>query len=185
MLKMQAQQWRTPDSPGAGGPRNRKDSIGQGHQTTIAEQAEHWPTPEAHFNARGPGFSATDSHYKPHDLATKVDQWPTPQSKDTRSGVTGDIKKKNARPLCEVASQSSLQARRTLKPGANCSTGTPNSPRQLNPAFVELLMGLPAGWTDAEAPASSACELWVTASSQWLRLMLISASPARWLTGSA
>ena len=44
-LQNAAEFWRTPDTPGAGGPRNRQDSIGNGHQVTIAEQAEHWPTP--------------------------------------------------------------------------------------------------------------------------------------------
>ena len=39
--------------------RNRKKSIGKGHQTTIA-------------------VAATGSHYHPHDLATAADQWPTP-----------------------------------------------------------------------------------------------------------
>jgi hypothetical protein len=39
--------WRTPDAPNDGGPRNRQTSIGHGHQVTIAEQAEHWPTPTA------------------------------------------------------------------------------------------------------------------------------------------
>ena len=34
--------WRTPDAPGAGGPRNRQESMGEGHQTTVAEQAEQW-----------------------------------------------------------------------------------------------------------------------------------------------
>jgi hypothetical protein len=42
--------WRTPDVPGSGGPRNRQDSIGEGHQTTIAEQAEHWLTPHGMGN---------------------------------------------------------------------------------------------------------------------------------------
>lgn len=47
-LDQQARYWRTPDAPGSsGGPRNRQGSIGDGHQVTIAEQAEHWPTPWA------------------------------------------------------------------------------------------------------------------------------------------
>jgi len=35
-----AKLWGTPDSPGSGGPRNRQNSPGDGHQVTIAEQAE-------------------------------------------------------------------------------------------------------------------------------------------------
>lgn len=46
--------WRIPDAPGTGGPRNRQGSIGAGHQTTVAEQAEHWQTPAADsFRSRG------------------------------------------------------------------------------------------------------------------------------------
>lgn len=45
MLTDAMRMWRTPDAPNEGGPRNRQASIGQGHQITIAEQAEHWPTP--------------------------------------------------------------------------------------------------------------------------------------------
>lgn len=72
--------WRTPDAPGAGGPRNRQESMGEGHQTTVAEQAEHWGTPNAH-DATGPlgaGFELTDHHYRPHDLAKHAEQWSTP-----------------------------------------------------------------------------------------------------------
>src|SRR5262245_45554707 len=47
MLTDAVRLWRTPDAPNDGGPRNRQTSIGHGHQVTIAEQAEHWPTPAA------------------------------------------------------------------------------------------------------------------------------------------
>jgi hypothetical protein len=45
--------WRTPDAPGDGGPRNRQGSRGKGHQVTIAEQAEHWPSPRATDGTKG------------------------------------------------------------------------------------------------------------------------------------
>ena len=136
-LDQQARMWRTPDAPSGGGVRNRKQSIGNGHQTTIAEQAE---------------------------------QWPTPQTKDTRSGVTGKIAKKNSRPLCEVASQYSLPVPQTSTHGPDCSLDIQNSlPRQLNPKFVEILMGLPLNWTDPEADVYPVYAPWATASCQWLR----------------
>lgn len=86
-LEMAAEQWRTPDAPGAGGPRNQQESQGQGHQVTIAEQAEHWGTPNAHdaTGARGPGFEMTDGHTKPHDLAKHAEQWTTPGTDSFRS----------------------------------------------------------------------------------------------------
>lgn len=39
-----------------------------------------WPTPNSHDaqGARGPGFSATDRHYKEHDLSAAIATWATP-----------------------------------------------------------------------------------------------------------
>lgn len=139
----QVMQWRTPDSPGAGGPRNRKKSIGHGHQTTIAEQAE---------------------------------QWPTPVVGDHRSGITGKVAKKNARPLCEAVSAFSLPDRRTSKHGPKFSKATPNSLRQLNPLFVEWLMGVPLGWTSPAAGGSADFARWAMVSSLSARRMRTSAS---------
>jgi len=78
--------WRTPDAPGSGGPRNRQESTEQGHQYTIAEQAEHWATPNAHdsTDARGKGFELTDHHYSPHDLVAQTDTWNTPHGMSNR-----------------------------------------------------------------------------------------------------
>ncbi|HLG97208.1 MAG TPA: hypothetical protein VKX49_12925 [Bryobacteraceae bacterium] len=86
--------WRTPDAAGDGGPRNRHGSIGDGHQVTIAEQAEHWATPNAHdgTGARGKNFELTDCHYKPHDLVSQTDSWKTPHgmsNRDHRGKVGG------------------------------------------------------------------------------------------------
>lgn len=82
--------WRTPDSPGDGGVRNRQGSTGQGHQITVAEQAEHWGTPNAHdaTGARGAGFELTDHHYKPHDLIRHVENWPSPDAANINEGDT-------------------------------------------------------------------------------------------------
>jgi site-specific DNA-cytosine methylase len=180
-LDQQARLWRTPDTPHGGGIRTHTTSRGKGHQIVLAEQAQQWPTPEAHFNPRGPGFAAQDSHYKPHDLATAADQWPTPQARDIRSGVTGNVKKKNARPLSKVASQSFLRARQISKRGTNSS----ETSRMLNPRFVEMLMNLPPGFTDARSPlAYQDFAHWETASSRWLRHMLTSPSPEHLAKGA-
>lgn len=114
-LSNAASMWRTPDSPGAGGPRNRQVSRGNGHQTTIAEQAEAWATPT---------------------------------SRDWKDG---------ADPSENVDTNSLLgrQAPRSMSDGQPSSPSTPNSRRQLNPLFVEWLMGWPMGWTSA---APSACD---------------------------
>jgi hypothetical protein len=52
--------WRTPDAPKAGGVRTHADSQGQGHQVTIAEQAEFWQTPSADSFRRANELGLTD-----------------------------------------------------------------------------------------------------------------------------
>jgi len=47
-LDRQSQFWHTPDTPSGGGVRTHTTSANAGHQTTIAEQAERWPSPAAH-----------------------------------------------------------------------------------------------------------------------------------------
>jgi hypothetical protein len=72
-LTEESRLWRTPDSPGTGGPRNRQDSIGEGHQITIvAEQAEHWNTPH--------GMSNKDFRF-----AKQANNWQTPAQDSFRS----------------------------------------------------------------------------------------------------
>jgi hypothetical protein len=140
-LDQQARQWRTPDAPTTGGVRTRQKSRGKGHQVVLAEQASNWPTPEHHIGA--------------HDLATAVDEWPTPQNRDHRSCITGDIAKKNSRPLSEAVGHFP-PALTTLIPGRNSSLWIP----RLNPRFVELLMGLIPGWTASEPLATESFHWW-------------------------
>ena len=78
--------WRSPDSAGAGGPRNRQMSIGDGHQVTIAEQAEHWATPQAHDghpgNPERVGRYGTEHGAK--NLTDDVTLWKTPHGMSNR-----------------------------------------------------------------------------------------------------
>jgi len=81
-LAVEVQGWRTPDAPGAGGPRNRQDSRGAGHQVTIAEQAEHWGTPNAADAIAG--NRRPDGKRSP-GLNTDAAQWQTPGTDSFRS----------------------------------------------------------------------------------------------------
>ena len=90
-LATAADQWRTPDAPGSGGPRNRQGSTGQGHQITIGEQAEKWATPAtpnggrvmspADVAARG----ATAAGKRQVGLESETRHWATPAERDYRS----------------------------------------------------------------------------------------------------
>lgn len=74
----QVNQWRTPDAPGQGGPRNRQSSVGHGHQVTIAEQAERWGTPTSRDWKDG---ASPDNRAGRGDnglVSLQVLNWPTP-----------------------------------------------------------------------------------------------------------
>jgi hypothetical protein len=80
MLTDAIRQWRTPDAPNAGGPRNRQTSVGHGHQVTIAEQAEHWPTPNVPNGGRTGSTSNYDDQGRKRqiDLGAVAPLWRTP-----------------------------------------------------------------------------------------------------------
>ncbi len=74
-LNESAEHWRTPDSAGQGGPRNRQGSIGAGHQVTIAEQAEHWQTPHGMSNR---DFRGKVGGCGGGEFAKQANRWTTP-----------------------------------------------------------------------------------------------------------
>lgn len=168
-------QWRTPDAPGSGGPRNRQDSIGNGHQVTIAEQAEPWQTPATDsFRSRGgdrkdemgldqqarfwPTTSTSDKNgiRKSYEqdrgqggLNTAAHHFPTPASRDYR---TPNAKAYSDRGGGAKGEQLQNFVAHSLPDpltpdGPQSSKAGPTSPRRLNPQFVEWLMGFPIGWS--------------------------------------
>ncbi len=151
-LNETASTWRTPDAPNAGGPRSRQSSRGAGHQVTIAEQAEHWPTPMAHEARLGfQGRQNPDAKGSQQSLTTKAMQWPTPEKEEQVS-----LSSLQGQPV--ESGELSLQTDQNLP---QLSEQTDSKPK-LNPAFVEWLMGLPFGWTSSELAATE----WF----RWLRL---------------
>ena len=74
--------WRTPDTPGHGGPRNRQGSIGAGHQVTIAEQAEHWLTPQGMANEDKTGKKGGAGG---GEFALQANNWQSPATDSFRS----------------------------------------------------------------------------------------------------
>jgi hypothetical protein len=107
------EQWRTPDAPNAGGVRTHTTSRQDGHQTTIAEQAEHWatpttrdyrsglgeqqragtpalnetrwPTPNVPNGGRSTSGSPEVHHHQ--SLEATAGQWPTPNTRDSSSAA--------------------------------------------------------------------------------------------------
>lgn len=119
-----------------GGP-NQRDSNGKPGLSSIAHT---WPTPRANDSEKR-GNIANDRR---NGLPAAVRLWPTPKSRDWRSGGTDPTKiqaridKRRNRGVIDLPDAVTLQANRDLPTG------------QLNPEWVEWLMGFPIGWTDLE-----------------------------------
>ena len=94
---------------------------GKKRQVGLEQAVKLWPTPQAHdsMGGRGKNNLFADGHYYPHDLADAV-KWPTPTGDDANN-----------------ASRTS---------GAYQSL-TREVGGQLNPTWVEWLMGYPSEWT--------------------------------------
>ena len=108
---------------------------------SLEKMGRDWPTPTVNGNHNLAGMSPTSGD----GLETKAKQWPTPNARDWKDGRL-NAEYTNARPLNEVATAFSPPG---LTPTGQQSP--PDSgPRQLNPLFVEWLMGLPEGWTSVE-----------------------------------
>jgi hypothetical protein len=169
----QVMAWPTPGSCPSTGKEGAASKKMRGSGGVNLHQAAHqWPTPDA--PTTGGVRTRSTSRGKGHQtvLAEQASSWPTPVQGDHRSGVTGKVAKKNARPLCEAV-HSFRPAPQTLQHGPGCSC----SARMLNPRFVEHLMGVPVGWTDPTRDLASAdFEHWATVSSRLLRHLLTARS---------
>lgn len=147
MLTDAIRQWRTPDAPNAGGPRNRQTSIGHGHQVTIAEQAEHWRTPTLPNGGRTTRAEGSALH-----LDTQAGHWPTPGTTDGEQAVAhkGGNPTLNGRamlwPTPAAEPYGSSQNGINGKGGANerPSANTPSLDR-LSRSFLPLLQTLTDG----------------------------------------
>jgi hypothetical protein len=98
--------------------RGQGKTVGTKRGTTLAGYAKMWPTPQAADHKN------MDTANQPM-LSSEVKLWPTPVERDWKSGkVSEATHNKNSRPLSDQVGG------------------------QLNPQWVEWLMGYPAGWTE-------------------------------------
>jgi DNA (cytosine-5)-methyltransferase 1 len=92
----------------------------------LAVAVKMWPTPTSSDGSKGSGESV---NRQGGPSLTSAVRWSTPTARDWRSGrVSPDIFERNTRPLSEQVEYGSEEG------------------SMLNPAWVELLMGFPAGW---------------------------------------
>lgn len=166
--------WLTPDVPGGGRanppemsptgrlPDGRKRQVGLEHQARMVERG-FWPTPMASDGCKG-GPAQRDGRGRPY-LAGAVHLWPTPKASPSgpdfarrkRPGSGGDdLATAVARAFLPTPTASQEAKNSTLPPSQMTRDNLAgylfrNGERgQLNPEWVEWLMGFPAGWTASE-----------------------------------
>jgi DNA (cytosine-5)-methyltransferase 1 len=99
-----------------------------------------WPTPTVCGNNNRTGSSAKAGD----GLATAVKTWPTPAARDYK----------------DSGHEPSAQARNSPCLPASAVMDADQAPGVLNPHWVELLMGLPAGWTAQTRTKDLPSHLW-------------------------
>jgi hypothetical protein len=111
---------------------------GMAHRKSQSQKRKHWPTPKATDGSKGgrteEGARKELARGKNVDLGVAVKMWPTPTSiSPAKNGYN------------EAGNSCGLVAiRKRISDEDSQATG------QLNPMWVEWLMGFPLGWTDLE-----------------------------------
>tara|TARA_R110000803_G_scaffold78489_1_gene143648 strand:- start:116 stop:583 length:468 start_codon:yes stop_codon:yes gene_type:complete len=95
-----------------------------------------WPTPTAATNGAGKNPDNPRGIHQGNALATAVSMWPTPTTRDHKGGYIGG-RIRNGK-----VSMDTLDVAVQHTDNQNKTSG------QLNPTWVEWLMGYPEGWTD-------------------------------------
>jgi len=123
-----------------------------------------WPTPQAHdaSNRKGQAKRVGDpARHGGWNLEDWVAKWPTPCAVDGKYQASGDLYAR----VNQVGRQRGVSLARFWTPDANCWKGGNRGNQinqqvsgQLNPTWVEWLMGYPLGWT--------VCEAWAMRSSR-------------------
>jgi hypothetical protein len=121
-------------------------------QKGLVQIATMWPTPDAYCGARGTQEIWTPKRKSGHQAQYSINQavmdaakikWPTPQANDNRdrgSAGSGAVQRRIEKGKQVMLSQSVDQ-----------NSG------QLNPTWVEWLMGWPLGWTDLKPSGTDKC----------------------------
>ena len=154
-LNAEAKMWPTPRHrmTGAATPERVNDE-NLNLETAVARTM--WPTPSSQDATHG-GPNSRYGSGSPHLPAAVM--LPTPSARDWRSGkASQETHDRNARPLNEVvdrlmwtpSAMSGHQSGTMQEWGGrgNPTRGTAAGSGQLNPTWVEGLMGFPHGWTD-------------------------------------
>lgn len=143
---------------------------GQAQWVTPATRDYKGANSELHVTETGGGRRHMDQ------LSNQVQYvWPTPNS--TPSAPNASTTRENGRIANRINEQCletlacSLPGPPTEGSGQPSSESAPNSPRRLNPKFVEWLQGLPEGWTSPEPINSEVLATWLSQCRERLRFL--------------
>lgn len=134
-----APSWPTPTARDCKGANSMKHLTRMGkrnHTSQLANAVKLWPTPTGRC---GTGASQTVTRQGGPDLQTAAQMYPTPTTGAGLCGGTGNYQRLK---VLEASGQISEEERRSMAAGNG---------GQLNPTWVEWLMGFPLGWTDLSA----------------------------------
>ena len=159
MLSKQAKMWPTPraqDSKHGAATEWELNTDHMGTKGSLRVQVVKrglWPTPTASTNGPGKNLDNPRGIHQGNALATAARMWPTP-SATPRGAHTG----------AKSGEVSSDGKTRTSKNGTRwgATLQTSVGSGQLNPLWVEYLMGWPLGWTDLKPLAMDKFHLWLT-----------------------
>ena len=128
-LQAAARAWPTPLATDAKGPKGA-GMVARGGGERLSNAVASWPTPTLCGNDNRKGASKTSGD----GLATAVKAWPTPIAHDAKdSGRAPSERERSKGHLPTIVVEDSADP-----------VGV------LNPAWVDLLMGLPSGWTQLD-----------------------------------
>lgn len=149
-------------TPTAGDAKESCNSTATRHRTpptgvhagdTLTDLIRKWPTPRGSDGKKG-GPNSRDSSGSLH-MASAAVRWATPTARDWKDGACAEADVPTNGLLGRQAVRSSLPGPTTPTDGV--PTSSTAAPHQLNPAFVEALMGLPPGWTDFAPLGTASC----------------------------
>nr|WP_157067009.1 hypothetical protein [Alicyclobacillus shizuokensis] len=167
--EIESSSWPTPTVNGNYNRKGASTNSGDGLETAV----KMWPTPQAHDAQKG--YAERVGRFGTKHGGRNLNDWvlwPTPQARDYRSGDAPDsprAKRKREQgwspnlndtvlwptPAAQDGKNSTLppsQKDRDTVPGAVMRSGQTG---QLNPDWVECLMGFPIGWTSIDGPLDS------------------------------
>lgn len=126
----QARDYRSGDNPDS--PRAARKAE-EGWSPNLNDAVKLWPTPRANDAEKRGNINAEDQR---NGLPAAVKLWPTPNASDHRD--RGNLSSPCIQRRIEIGKQVELSMCVSDKSG------------QLNPEWVECLMGFPQGWTDLD-----------------------------------